>query len=275
MDFDIDPAKVLYAVGVVFGVAAVVYFARDIVFELSITVRALLLFLAFAVLLVAGLAFTRKAFVLVSAVLSAVAYLAFITYSLSRFEVGADGTFLALLVSAGLFLTLGYLVHERNIAPSVTTALYVTAGVVLIGAVLVGADVVASDVTYNVTLQDEAGVDDRGEVVLGTIMVENQFVFREPIGLPQAFACVSLPETTDSDSRLLPVQYRVDDGRVPNSIPGSGTITVTMTVRLSDELATRVANQVPIERGETCPDVVDAPRIVVVTGDDVPRPSRP
>lgn len=272
MDFDIDPAKVLYAVGVVFGVAAVVYFARDIVFELSITVRALLLFLAFAVLLVAGLAATRQAFVLVSAVLSAVAYLAFITYSLSRFEVGADGTFLALLISAGLFLTLGYLVHERNIAPSATTALYVIFGMILIGVVLVGADVAASDVTYNVTLQDEADFNDRGEVTLGTVTVENQFVFREPIDLPQAFACTYLP---DSGSRLLPVQYRVDTGSVPNTIPGSRTMTVMMTVRLSDDDAAAVGNQVPIERAETCPETSDDPRIVVVTGDDVPRPPGP
>lgn len=274
MDFDIDPAKVLYAVGVVFGVAAVVYFARDIVFELSITVRALLLFLAFVVLLVAGLAATRQAFVVISAVLSAVAYLAFIAYSLSRFEVGADGTFLALLISAGLFLTLGYLVREHNVAPSAPTPLYVTIGVVLIGAVFVGADVAASDVTYDITLQDEAAVDERGEVVLGTIKVENQFVFHEHLDLPQTFACIYFPEMPESDRRALPVRYNVDDGRVPNSIPGSRSMTVTMTVRLSDEIATRIDNKVPIERAVTCPDGIDVSRIVVVTGDDVPRPPR-
>jgi hypothetical protein len=45
MDLDVDPARILLVVGVLFGIAAVLYFARDIVFELSITVRAILLLL--------------------------------------------------------------------------------------------------------------------------------------------------------------------------------------------------------------------------------------
>lgn len=274
MNFEVDPAKVLYAVGVLFGIAAVAYFARDIVFELSITVRALLLLLAFIALLVAALAAARKTFVLVFAVLAAAAYLAFVAYTLSRFEVGADGTFLVLLVSAGLFLGLGYLVRERNFSPSSTNARYAAVVVILVGVALVGADIVASEVTYEVDLNEAANVGDRDQVVLGTMTIENRFVFREPIDHPQALACIYIPAMDEYDMRPHPVEHRVREGRVPDSIPGAGTLTVTMTVRLTDEEAATIDGPLPIERAEECPEPGDEPRIVVVTGNDMPRPPR-
>lgn len=274
MNFEVDPAKILYAVGVLFGVAAVAYFARDIVFELSITVRALLLLLAFIILLVAALAAARKTFVLVFAVLAAAAYLAFIAYTLSRFDVGADGTFLVLLVSAGLFLGLGYLVREREFSPSTSNARYAVVVVFLLAVALVGADVVASEVTYEVDLNDEATVGDRGQVILGTLTMENQFVFREPIDRPQAFACIYVPAMDEYDMRPHPVEYRVGEDRVPDSIAGAGTIPATMTVRLSDEEAATLDDPLPIENAEECPEAGNEPRIVVVTGDEMPRPPR-
>lgn len=275
MRFDVDPAKVLYVVGVVFGIAAVLYFARDIVFDLSITVRALLLLLAFVIFLVAAVGSERTAVVLVSSVLSAAAYLAFLGYTLSRFDVGADGTFLALLVSAALFLGLGYLVRERRISPSPRITRYAVAGVLLVAVLMVGVDVIVSDVGYDVTIEDEGVVDDGGEVVVGTLTVDNQFVLREPIDVPEAFACLFVPGMDEYDMRPQPVQYRVGEDRVPDSVPGSSTITARMTVRLTDEEASAVDGRIPIERADTCPDESENPRIVVVMGDDVPRPPRP
>lgn len=275
MRFDVDPAKVLYAVGVVFGIAAVLYFARDIVFDLSITVRALLLLLAFVVFLVAAVGSDRTSVVLVSSVLSAAAYLAFLGYTLSRFDVGADGTFLALLVSAALFLGLGYLVRERRIFPSPRTARYAVVGVLLVAVLMVGVDLIVSDVGYDVTIEDEGVVDDGGEVVVGTLTVDNQFVFREPIDVPEAFACLFVPGMDEYEMRPQPIQYRVGEDRVPDSVPGGTTITARMTVRLADEEASTVDGPIPIERVDACPDESENPRIVVVMGDDMPRPQRP
>lgn len=274
MDLEIDPAKLLYAVGVLFGVAAVVYFARDLVFELSITVRALLLLLAFVVLLAAALVVARKTFVFVFAVLSATAYLAFIAYTLSRFDVGANGTFLALLVSAGLFLGLGYLVREREVKPSSTTARYIAVAVVVIAAALVGADAAASEVTYEVSIEDEATVDDRGGVVLGTGTVENRFVFREPIDPPQVLACIYIPAVEEYDMRPQPVRYSVGGDSVPDSIGGADTMSVTLSARLNEEETATLDGPIPVERAESCPDPADEPRIVVVMGEEMPRPPR-
>lgn len=275
MNLDVDPAKVLYALGVLFGVAAVLYFARDIVFELSITVRALLLLLAFVVLLVAALVADGTAAVLGSSLLSAAAYLAFVTYTITRFDLGADGTFFALLVSAALFLGLGYLVRERGLAPSRRTAGYVTLAVVLVGVALVGADVAASEVEYDATLDDEVDAAGAGEVDLGTLTVENRFVFREPIDPPRAFACAYAPGTDNLTAFPGPVDYRVGEDWLPDSVPGSGTIVADMRIYLREEYVAAVDGPVPIVEAETCPAEAEEPQIVVIVGEDRPELARP
>ena len=271
MDLEVDPARVLYVLGVLFGVAAVLYFARDIVFELSITVRALLLFLAFAALLVGALVTTRTPYTLATSVLSAAAYVAFLGYSLSRFEVGADGTFFALLLSAGLFLALGYLVREREMQPSRRTAQYAVVGIALVAVLLVGADVVASDVTYDVAIDESATVDENGQAVVGTVTVTNQFVFREPIDMPRRTACLYLPEVAEYDGRPLPVQYRIDGERVPGTIPGSATYEAQISVRLHQEALEAVDGPLPVTEAPDCPAERDDRGIVVADGGS-PRP---
>jgi hypothetical protein len=275
MKLDVDPAKVLYAVGALFGVAAVLYFARDIVFELSITVRALLLLLAFVAFLVGAVASSRSPLVSVFAILSAAAYLAFVGYTLSRFAVGSDGTFFVLLVSAGLFLLLGYLVRERDVSPDPRTAQYVVLGLALAGLVLVGADVVASDVEYEVSTAEDVGIESEGQVAVGTLTIDNRFVFREPVDAPDAVACIYVPEFEAYEMRPEPVQYRVDGDGVPNSIPGSRTISARMLVGFHEEEAANVTGPIPIERVEKCPAESAEPRITVVVGGEAPHPPPP
>lgn len=95
MRFDIDSGKLLYALGVVF--------------DLSITVKAALLLLAFVAFLVAGLTLQRD-------VLDAVAVaLAGVTYVVVRYEPSETGIFLLLALSAGLFVSLGDALRERNL----------------------------------------------------------------------------------------------------------------------------------------------------------------
>jgi hypothetical protein len=272
MDLDLDPARVLYVVGVLFGIAAVLYFARDIVFELSITVRALLLLFAFVALLVTALATSESPVVPVAAVLSAATYLAFLSYTLSRFDVGSDGTFFALLVSAVLFLLLGYLVRERDLTPSRRAAQYVVVAVALLAVVVVGADVAASDVEYDLETVDEATVDGGGEIAIGTLTIENQFVFREPVDTPNAFACIYVPGMEEHEMRPEPVRYQVNGDRIPDSIGGASTITAAISVGMSDEEAATIEGPMPIERADECPDPTGEPRIVFVVGEDVPHP---
>jgi hypothetical protein len=274
MNLDVDPARVLYAVGAVFGIAAVLYFARDIVFDLSITVRAALLFLVFVLFLFGAVAASQSHVVTVSSVFSAAAYLAFLWYTLSRFDVGADGTFLALLVSAILFMGLGYAIRERGVKPTRAQTRAVVVGIVLLGVAFVGADVAASGVSYDVDIADEASIETDGEVAVGTLTVESDFVFREPIDTPRAYACIYVAGAEASGFRPHPVQYRVGDFRVPDTVPGTGSITASMTVRLTDDERRNVSGPIGVERAATCPEDSDESRIVVVLGDEMPRPPR-
>lgn len=274
MNLDIDPAKILYAVGAVFGIAALLYFARDIVFDLSITVRAILLFLVFVLFLFGAVAASQSLVVTVSSVFAAAAYLAFLWYTLSRFDVGADGTFLALLVSAILFMGLGYAIRERGVKPMRAQARYVIVGIVLLGAVFVGADVAASGVTYDVDIADEASIESDGDVAVGTLTVDSDFVFREPIDAPRAYACIYVSGLEEYEFRPQPVQYRVGDDRLPDTVPGTGSITASMTVGLTEDERRNVSGPIGVERAETCPEDSDESRIVVVLGDDIPRPPR-
>lgn len=76
------------------------------------------------------------------------------------------------------------------------------------------------------------------------------------------------------DMRPHPVDYRVGDDRLPARLPGSETITATMTVRLSNEEAATLDGPISIDRADECPEPGDTPRIVVVIGDEMPQPPR-
>lgn len=269
MNLDVDPGKLLYAVGALFGIAAVLYFARDVVFDLSITVRAILLLLTFLVLLTGALVTSRPGIATVGYVLSAATYLAFLWYALSRFDVGADGTFLALLLSTGLFLGLGYLLRERAVAPSPAVARWVVVGIVLTGAMFVGADLAASGVDYRMTVHEEGVVGDRGEIELGTVTAANRFVFRESIDMPRPLVC-----SYGFDRRERPVELRVGAGTVPRTVPGGGTVTATMSTRFGEEELDAVDGPIPVDTAAACPADADEPRIVVVADESFPEPPR-
>ncbi|WP_121820271.1 hypothetical protein [Halostella salina] len=269
MKFEFDGSKVLYAVGVVFGVAALVYFARDLVFDLSLTVKAALFLVGFLALFVAATAVRRAGLDAVLYVLSAATYVAFVAYLLSRFEFGESGVFVALAASSALFVGLGYLHRERGLRTDTGTARRAVAVLLAVAALLVAVDLAVGGLVYTATVADEAVVDDRQGVALGTVTAENGFVFRETADFPRATACVYTDERRDR-----PVEYR-DDGdywSTPDSVGGGGTAEVELWTWLSDEERAAVGNgTIPVERADSCPaeSAVSEPRIVVVFAESV------
>src|SRR6056297_2695609 len=112
MRFAIDSGKLLYALGVLFAAAALLYFIRDVVFDLSITVKAALLLLGFVAAFTAGVAVERDVLDVVAFALSGVTYVVFVGYVVVRYRPGETGTFLLLAASAALFVGLGYALRE-------------------------------------------------------------------------------------------------------------------------------------------------------------------
>ncbi len=153
MNFDLDGGKLLYALGVVFALVALLYFVQDVVFGLSITVRTVLLFALFVGFFVGGVAIDRGGLGVVSFALASISYAVFVWYTVSRYEFGETGIFLALAVSAALFVGLGYAVREREVAISLRTAGIVVIALCCLSLVLVGADVLGGGVTYETSLE--------------------------------------------------------------------------------------------------------------------------
>jgi len=122
MNLEFDSGKLLYALGVLFAIGAFLYFVRDVVFDLSITVKAAVLFFAFVAFFLAGVAIERDVLDVVAFALSGISYAVFLGYVIVQYAPGGTGTFLLFGASAVLFLGLGYLVRERDPALSLRRA---------------------------------------------------------------------------------------------------------------------------------------------------------
>lgn len=274
MRLNIDSGKLLYALGVLFATAALLYFARDVVFDLSITVKSVLLFLAFVALLVGGVALQRDVLDTVAFALSGVTYVVFVGYVVVRYSPGETGTFLLLALSAGLFVTLGYLVRGGSVAVSQRQALGVVAALVLVSTVLVGVDAVGGDVSYGFETESPVTVEpvttDRPtdyserQKRIGTLTASNGFVFTRALSLPSLSGC--LVGVDDVPGERVWVDYdRSGYGR-PDTIAGGATR--AFGVEASIPIGTNTTESVTydIERGSDCDADRDSPTLIVTVG---------
>ncbi|MFC6976610.1 DUF1109 domain-containing protein [Halomicroarcula sp. GCM10025709] len=273
MNYDIDSGKLLYALGVVFATAAFLYFIRDVVFGLSITVKAALLFAAFVVFFVAGVALQRDILDVVGFALAGIAYIVFVGYVVLRYEPSETGTFLLLAVSAGLFVTLGYALREWNLTLSRRTATGIVLGLVLVSTVLIGVDAAGGGVTYDPETNESVTVDpprtgqDRGVVSMtervGTMSATNEFVFTRALALPPLRGCLL---GTDFRTRE-EVWVGYDPARFeqPNVVRGDSTLQFGVTADLLVDVNQTEPITYAIERDANCDGERDRPTLVINT----------
>ncbi|MWV41785.1 hypothetical protein [Natrialba sp. INN-245] len=275
MNFDLDGGKLLYALGVVFALVALLYFVQDVVFGLSITVRAVLLFALFAGFFVGGVAIDRGALDVVSFALAAISYAVFIGYVVSRYDPGETGIFLALTASAALFVGLGYAVRERGISVSVRTAGIVVVALLCLSLVLVGADVLGGGVTYETSLEESVTVTapedvstDRDgtpvEVSVGTATATNGFVFARPLEHPAIYGCMA--GTDDILEDEVPIRYEPSSYRHPDAIGGNAEHSAELTARvlLDDDVDETTLSVERDDDVDDCDVTRSEPTLVVV-----------
>ncbi|GAB6878210.1 hypothetical protein JCM17823_04840 [Halorubrum gandharaense] len=277
MNYDIDGGKVLYALGVLFALGALTYFIRDVVFGLSITVKSVLLFLAFVGFLVAGVTTDRDALDVVAFALSALAYAVFLGYVVSRYTPDETGVFLLLAASAALFVALGYVVRQGMVSPDRRTAGYAAVALLAVGLVFVGADVAGDDVTYTAELDEEsvasidADAQDRDAVqtrmTVGTLTVANPSLFTRPVTLPEAHGCVVGTDAVVEDE--VPVRYDPDEYTSDAAIAGGAERTHDVTTRLVLSTDGPSELTLDVERGDDCDISREEPTLIVIFGDDV------
>lgn len=271
MDLDLDGGTILYAVGIVFALAALAYFVRDVVFALSITVKAALLFVTFLAFLLGGIAIERDVLDRVALVLAAAAYVVFLGYVVIRYDLEATGVFLALAGSAGVFVTLGYVLRQRRPSISNRTATSLAVVLLAVAVLLVGVDVAMAGVSATANLEETVTVTappdaptDRDvipvEATVGTLVVTNEGPFTRPLSLPSPSACV-VGNDGVSEQRVH-LQYQPGSYERTDRIAGGESQTYRLLARLPLQNDTDAVTYA-VERGEDCETPRSQPTLVV------------
>jgi len=230
MNFDLDEETLLYVLGIAFTLAALVYFARDVVFGLSITVTAALLFVAFLGFLLAGLQVGHDPLDTVAFAISGLSYVVFLGYLVTRYEPSETAVFLLLAGSAALFVGLGYGLGEREFRPSRRTIVAVLAVLLVASTSLVVVDALGGEVQYDVELNDSTTtftVEDRDPdgtdltAGVGTLTVRNPSVFTHPVDIPSTRAC--LAGVDNATERRVHVDLYPQSYDVPDRLAGGSS----------------------------------------------------
>ena len=252
MNFDLDEETLLYVLGVGFTLAALVYFARDVVFGLSITVTAALLFVAFVGFLLAGLQIEHSPLDTVAFAVSGLSYVVFLGYLVLRYEPSETVVFLLLAASAALFVGLGYWLGEREFRPSRRTIVAVLAVLLVASAALVVADGLTGDVEYDVELNGsttftvEAGLT----ATVGTLTARNPSVFTRQVDLPSTRAC--LAGVDDATERRVHLDLEPSGYDVPDRLAGGTSRVHTLQARMFREGNQTSDVTVALDRRSSC-----------------------
>ena len=266
--------RLLYAVGILLGVAAIFYLGFRLLDDLSPATTPSLLGLAFLAFLIVGIRIERDSLAPVSYALAAGWYLAFVAYVLWTFDPGDGATFLLLAGSSALFIGLGYLATRGRLTLARRRARIGLAVVIVLGAGLLAVDAAGPQPIYTAEFEDSVAVPDRGErVQIGTVTVENEFALPRSADVPRYYACL-----TAAEPGIVPLQY---DNRTPDQLIGGGEV-VTHELVVGGQLfyhgeqrheAIRDRETIPVTTAEECPRDGNDVRLVVVT-DAVEPPDR-
>jgi hypothetical protein len=281
MNLDIDGGKILYALGVVFALGAFAYFVRDVVFGLSITVKAALLFVTFLAFLLVGLSVDRGALDVVAYALAALAYVVLLAYLITRYDPTETGVFGLFAVSAVLFVGLGYVVRQGGVEVPARTLRYGLLALAAVGLLLVGADVATAGVAYDAELDEEVtltvpegALEGEGprtvplEGRIGTLTATNAGPFTRPVELPSMAGCVvGTDAVAGNDARF---SYRPRSYERPDRIAGGETrdhavhVEIPVESNATDDGSMTFA----VERADDCTLSREDPTIVVIVGGD-------
>lgn len=268
MDVDWDAGTVLYAFGAFLGVVTIAYFGRSLIFDLSPTVKALLLLGGAAAGLLTAQYRPRKPFSSAFNVLSVAAYLVFLGYTTLRFAFSTEETFLLLAASSAVFLGLGYLVREREVVLTPERARKVLLALMATAFLLTAFDVLGPQPTYDVALNDTVTVADQPEprITIGTVTVRNPFPLSRDVNVPRFEGCLYTPERQRLLLELQPPED-IDEGPLPGGATRTYTLRATVPLQRDREETGRghpvVNGTVPVERMDECPATAGTEKIVV------------
>ena len=270
----LDSETLLYVLGVAFALGTLAFFASNVAFDLSITVTAALLLVAFVALLIGGLAIDRAPLDTIAFAISGLAYVVFLGYVITRYQPAAATVFVLLAASAGLFVGLGYALQENRLTIDRRTTRLALLGLAAVGVLLVGADSIGA-VEYTVDLDDELVLNETfepegedvvfGEQRIGRLTVENPTLFTREVDVPSLSGClVGVENRRFRGGGYLdyePRSYQLPDRLSRNE---QTTTEIYASVELPAN-ATEPGQRIPIERADSCAVTRAEPTLIVVS----------
>ena len=260
MDYDIDPSTAMYGIAAFLGALTVIYFGSSLIFDLSPVTKALAFFSSFAVFLTASLYLSGENRIqsMLSLGLAGVSYLAFLAYTLGKFEVGAEGVFTSLLLSSMLFLVLGYLASHERLEIGKKHMKYFLAVILVCGGALILIDVFGAQPSYSVGLQDSVTFGPGDDVVFGTLTVSNSFFLPREVSAPSFRSCIGLEES----ERGFYVDVDTDD-----VVSGLSEKDYNLSVGLPSRRFINNSRTFQVQRTDSCPEQRDNETIYVFQHD--------
>lgn len=191
MDFEIDESRIFYGLGAFLGVVSILYFGHELIFDLSPTVKTVLLLSGTGIFLAASDIVENGLLKSSFYIFSAFSYLVFLLYMFARFEFTSGQVFTVLAVSSAVFTGLGYIRSGSEKNFSKENSKKVLGALIAVLAVLVILDVTGAQPEYETSFKDDVRIAQGQEFSVGVLEVRNDFLLSRNIDLPVFQGCVS------------------------------------------------------------------------------------
>lgn len=268
MDLNVKTSHLMYIVGIILGIVAVVYFGREIIVDLSPTIKSALLLIAFPTFIAGGSMIRKRIIDKFLYVLSVFSYLVFLWYIFNTFELGSNTIFIALVISSIIFIGIGYQ-WEKGVKIAKKWKKVVLVGLLIFAVGLVSLDVAGSQPSYELHPRErvsfEGAWEGRGEqrIPIGNLVIRNDFLFSRYTDLPSLSACLYTPEKHDVHIYYSRWEVEIIGGKSQEEIE----VSIYPPYGEEGGRPTYMENieSLPIEKSSSCPDNVEEPKLVIAT----------
>lgn len=184
----ISPSGIMYIFGLLFGALSVLYFAKDILLSLSITVKSYSLFVLSTLVFSASFLFINSALYILLIALSGISYSVAVLYTWSSNPLNRTYRFLLLIFSSLLFTGVASGVQSSIFSSNIVVVVSFVSLLFIIFLALSVVDTQEdSPVKSDVSIRDNIEVDSK--VVVGSVVIENEGLFRRKYETPRVKLC--------------------------------------------------------------------------------------
>lgn len=216
---DVDGSIIMYIFGIVFGVLSILYFARDILVSLSVTVKSMVLYSIAALILSGSIVVGSSVLTIILLLFCGFMYTAATVYVWNMYNFEKIGKFLLLAISSVLLLGVGRSL-QSNIFQGVDAYILLSIGMVpLILTFIVSIFDILEDnpVKYEIEFEEKINDPNPRDQEIGTIKVINNSRFRRKYDIPSYNIMIS-----DMKETSVPHGFKSDTIGKNNNTIGTG-----------------------------------------------------